>query len=107
MPAEVLRNSQRMYPGRSAGQKTNVLFISSAEQPGADTFIHMLIMRALDRSRFDVHVACSAGAPGARPPAFELLTAIPDLHLRPSNFGPSMSGRSVVAKAAGLVVAGR
>jgi glycosyltransferase involved in cell wall biosynthesis len=103
VPAEVLRNTQGMYPGSSAGQKTGVLFISSAEQPGADTFIHMLIMRGLDRSRFDVHVACSAGAPGARTPAFELLAAIPDLHLRPSNFGPSLSGRSIVDKTAGLV----
>jgi glycosyltransferase involved in cell wall biosynthesis len=100
LAAEVLRQIQRMCAVRSA--KTGVLFVSSAEQPGADTFIHMLIMRSLDRSRFDVHVACSAGAPGARTPAFDLLSAIPDLHLRPSNFGPSLSGLSLARKAVDL-----
>jgi glycosyltransferase involved in cell wall biosynthesis len=101
--AEVLRNMQRMNAAPSPARKTGVLFISSAEHPGADTFIHTLIMRTLDRSQFDVHVACSAGAPGARTPAFEVLRAIPDLHLRPSNFGPSLSGRSTLEKAVGVL----
>ena len=77
-----------------AGRKTGVLFISSAEHPGADTFIHTLIMQSLDRTQFDVHVACSAGRPDAPTPAFEVLKAIPNLHLRPANFGPSLTGRS-------------
>ena len=83
--------------------KTAVLFISSAEQPGADTFIHTLIMRSLDRTRFDVHVACSAGTPGARTPAYDVLADIPNLHLRPANFGPSLSGRSGREKVAGVI----
>src|SRR6187397_32799 len=87
----------------AASRKTGVLFLSSAEHPGADTFIHTLIMRMLDRSQFDVHVACSAGAPGARTPAFEVLRTIPDLRLRPSNFGPSLSGRSTLDKAVGVL----
>ena len=78
---------------------TRVLFISSAEHPGADTFIHTLIMRSLDRSKFDVHVACSAGVPGARTPAYDVLAAIPDLQIRPTNFGPSLSGLSTTDKA--------
>jgi glycosyltransferase involved in cell wall biosynthesis len=86
-----------------AAQKTGVLFVSSAEHPGADTFIHALLMRGLDRSRFDVHVACSAGMPGARTPAFDALSTIPDLRLRPSNFGPSLSGRSRLGQAVGLL----
>ena len=49
--------------------KVGVLFLSSAEWPGADTFIHALLMRGLDRSRFEVHLACSAGTPDARTPA--------------------------------------
>jgi glycosyltransferase involved in cell wall biosynthesis len=80
-----------------------VLFLSSPEQPGADTFIHALLMRDLDRSRFDVHVACSAGERGARTPAFDALSRIADLHLRPSNFGPSLAGRSRLDKAALLL----
>jgi len=79
------------------------LFISSAECPGADTFIHTLIMRSLDRAQFDVHVACSAGRPEAPTPAFTILKDIPDLHLRPSNFGPSLTGQSPVRQAMGLL----
>jgi glycosyltransferase involved in cell wall biosynthesis len=84
-------------------RKTGVLFLSSAEEPGADTFIHTLIMRYLDRSRFDVHVAYSADRPDARTPAFDVLAKIPHLHLRPFNFGPSLSGRSGAGKATGVV----
>jgi glycosyltransferase involved in cell wall biosynthesis len=85
------------------GNKTAVLFISSAEQPGADTFIHTLIMRWLDRTLFDVHVAYSAGTGGGRTPAYDVLAAIPNLHLRPANFGPSLSGRSTLQKVAGAI----
>ena len=95
------------------GGKTGVLFISSAEEPGADTFIHMLLMRTLDRSRFDVHVAYSAGQEDARTPAHEVLRHIPELTLRPTNFGPSLTLNSpagtiarsseVIAAVAGLV----
>jgi glycosyltransferase involved in cell wall biosynthesis len=82
-----------------AVQKTGVLFVSSADLFGADTFIHTLIMRSLDRSRFDVHVACSAGPPGARAPATEALSSIPGIRVRPSDFGPSLSGRSKIEQA--------
>src|SRR5262245_22048883 len=78
--------------------RTGVLFISSAEYPGADTFIHMLIMRSLDRARFEVHVACSAGPPDARTPGYHALARIPDLRLRPTDFGPSLSGHPARAK---------
>ena len=78
--------------------RLGVLFISSAEHPGADTFIHMLIMRHLDRGRFDVHVACSAGTPDARTPGYQALAAIPDLHLLEANFGPSLSEQSFAGR---------
>jgi glycosyltransferase involved in cell wall biosynthesis len=84
---------------RRPGRKTQVLFVSSAEHPGADTFIHMLIMRTLDRARFDVHVACSACPPDARTKGYDALTAIPDIHLRESDFGPTLAGLSFTGKA--------
>ncbi len=80
--------------------RTGVLFVSSPSQSGADTFIHGLLMRHLDRSSFEVHAAATAPTPGAPAPAFEELAAIPDLHLRPAFFGPSLVGRSPAAKAA-------
>ena len=92
-----------VYETPAPVEKTGVLFLSSAEEPGADTFIHTLIMRYLDRSRFDVHVAYSADRPSASTPAFDVLKKIPNLRLRPFNFGPSLSGRSAAGKAAGVV----
>src|SRR5215213_8876914 len=86
----------------SQGRRTGVLFISSAELPGADTFIHTLIMRSLDRAQFDVHVACSAGRPDAPTAAFKVLKSIPHLRLRPSNFGPTLAGLSRTRQAAEL-----
>jgi glycosyltransferase involved in cell wall biosynthesis len=93
-------------PGSEGGlgsTKTGVLFLSSPERPGADTFIHSLLIAGLDRSRFDIHLACSGGSPGRRSPAFEMLSAIPNVHVRPSNFGPSLTGRSRFEKGAVLL----
>jgi glycosyltransferase involved in cell wall biosynthesis len=63
----------------------------------------MLIMRTLDRARFDVHIACSAGSPGARTPGYTALAAIPDVRLFEANFGPSLSHRSAMGKARQLL----
>jgi glycosyltransferase involved in cell wall biosynthesis len=79
--------------------KTGVLFISSPVQPAADTFIHALLMRHLDRSRFDVHAACTHRTRGVLTEAFEMLSAIPDLHLRPAYFGPSVTRSSRLGRA--------
>jgi glycosyltransferase involved in cell wall biosynthesis len=79
----------------SSPAKTGVLFISSAEWPGADTFVHMLIMRSLDRERFDVHVAGPASQESS---GYQALTAIEGTRLRSAEFGPSLSGRTGLGK---------
>ena len=79
-----------------AKNKTGVLFINSVELPGADTFVHALIMRALDRAKYDVHAACPRGADGARTVAF--LADIPHLQLLRCDFGPSVTGLSWLGK---------
>jgi glycosyltransferase involved in cell wall biosynthesis len=81
-------------------QKTRVMFLSSPERPGADTFIHMMLMRCLCRSRFEVHVACPGGRRGVESPVLNAFGSIPDVHIRPSNFGPSLAGRSKLEKGA-------
>jgi glycosyltransferase involved in cell wall biosynthesis len=84
-----------------------VLFISSAEQPGADTFVHTLIMRSLDRARFDVHVACSAGDPAqGTTGGYDLVARIPDVRVYPANFGPSLFQYSGVEKVRRLLTGG-
>jgi glycosyltransferase involved in cell wall biosynthesis len=88
--------------------KTGVLFISSAENIGADTFVHALIMKHLDRERFDVHVAVPRPVPSRECRAYEFAASIPRLTIRPTTFLPSIwrataaqiaaeAGRSVFA----------
>ena len=60
-------------------KRTRILFVNSAAQPGADTAIHAMIMRNLDRVAFEVHAACAPG------PSYQALSRIPDLHLRPGD----------------------
>lgn len=79
-----------------------MLFVNSPEQAGADTRVHALLVRGLDRSRYDVHLACSGETTGRANTALRTLSAIPDVRLRITNFGPSLTGRSVAQKAAAV-----
>ena len=72
-------------------KRTRVLFINSAHPPGADTWIHLLLLRNLSQGQFELH---AAGQPGSPPLAFDELRAIPGIALRPTNFGPSLWGQS-------------
>jgi len=83
----------------SPNKRTRVLFINSALLAGADTWIHFLLLRSLSRNEFELH---AAGQPGSPAPAFDELRAIPDIALRPTNFGPSLWKRSRLQKLAGL-----
>ena len=84
----------------SHGSRESILFVSSAEHPGADTYIHALIIRYLDRRRFDVHIACPADAAGIRSAGYDVMASIPDVALRPTHFGPSLSQAASRSKSA-------
>ncbi len=71
-----------------------VLFIQSQTYYGADSRIHGLIMRYLDRSLAEVHVACNAQEDGKKSASALALEKIPDLHFRPTVFGASVFGLS-------------
>src|SRR4029077_3645602 len=81
----------------SLDKRTRVLFINSALLGGADTWIHLLLLRNLPQDRFELH---AAGQPGSHAPAFDALLAIPGITLRPTNFGPSLWGQSNLQKLA-------
>jgi glycosyltransferase involved in cell wall biosynthesis len=87
---------------RMHSSKARVLFINSPDGFGADTWIHALLMRNLDRERFDVFAACAVGPGGAHTAAFDAFAQIPNLTLRPTNFGRSIVGRSRLQKIASL-----
>src|SRR5215475_1212864 len=75
----------------SSDNLARVLFINSALFAGADTWIHFLLLRSLSQVQFELH---AAGQPGSSAPAFDELSAIPGIAVRPTNFGPSLWQRS-------------
>ncbi len=85
----------RSFPDK----RTRVLFINSARVVGADTWVHLLLLRNLSQGRFELH---AAGQPGSPAPAFDELGAIPGITLRPTNFGPSLWRRSNLEKLASI-----
>jgi glycosyltransferase involved in cell wall biosynthesis len=89
----------------SSADRERVLFVHSATLPplGADTWVHALLIRHLDRRLVDVHAACAFEHRGARTPTFEALSAVPDLTLRSVNLGPELFRQSLPGKVRGLV----
>lgn len=93
----VARQSGRWSPVQRSEQRDrriNVLFMQSQTYFGADSQIHGLLMEHFDRNRVNVHVACNTGTAQNPSAAFRALSAIPDLHLRPTRFGTSVNARS-------------
>jgi glycosyltransferase involved in cell wall biosynthesis len=80
-----------------------VLFISSPTDIGADTWIHFLLLQALDRDRFELHAAGQKPTPGEPAIAWDALTRIPEVRLHPTDFGPSLFGSSPLQKAKSAV----
>ncbi len=72
----------------------NVLFMQSQSYFGSDSMIHSLIMQHLNRSRVNVHVACNRGKGSEKSPALRALEQIPNLHVRPTEFGVSINAKS-------------
>jgi glycosyltransferase involved in cell wall biosynthesis len=70
--------------------KIRVLFMQSSSDYWSVTMIHQLLMRYLDRTQIEVHVACHPGSACAPSAALTALGAIPDLHVHPTNFGPAL-----------------
>ena len=70
--------------------KIGVLFLQSQGYFGADSQIHSLLMKHLDRERYSVHVACNPGTRSDPSPAWQALSEIDGISLLPTNFGPSV-----------------
>ena len=76
-------------------RKLGVLFIQSQEGYGADSVVHTHLMRHLDRDRFTVHVACTAGSDPEPPDSLVRLQAEHDVHVRLTRFLPGLRERSL------------
>lgn len=74
-------------------EPVRVLFMQSQAYFGADSAVHARLMRHFDRHEVAVHVACTtARVPPPALTALDQLQAIPDVHIRRTNFGPSLFG---------------
>lgn len=74
--------------------KVRVLLCQATTLPGGDTAIHGMIMRGLNRSTVDVHVACNYGGRNNANPVYQSVAAIPEIKLLPSFFGTDSNYRS-------------
>jgi glycosyltransferase involved in cell wall biosynthesis len=81
---------------RPQASRIPILLVNTPTLPpiGADTWIHVQVIRALDRSRFEPHVACMTGPPGAPTPLYAAVSTIPDIELLRVNFGREHRVRS-------------
>jgi glycosyltransferase involved in cell wall biosynthesis len=86
-------------------QRRPVLAIHTATLPplGADTWVHLQILRCLDRHSIVPFVACSTGGPDTPTPTFAALSQIPDLQVVPVDLGPELYERRGFAKLRGLL----
>jgi len=76
----------------------NVLFVHTPTRPplGADTWVHLQIARRLDRTEFEVHVACVPATADGPTPTYERLAEIDDVSIVPVGPGPTRpAGRSL------------
>ena len=73
--------------------KLNVLFLHAQAAFGADSAVHCLLMRHLDRERFTVHAAYNQGEGGDVPVSRREIESIPDVRLRPMAFLPGFRER--------------
>lgn len=80
---------------KSDMEKINILFMQSQTYFGADSRIHALLMQNLDRAAAEVHVALNYGNHGeAISPSAREIELIPNLHIRRTQFGPSLNNRA-------------
>ena len=100
------RPARRDVRRRPADGKIRVLFMQSQRYFGADSMIHALCMRYLDRRRVQVYAACDGGSPQDRSAAFRALESIPDLAVRRVNFGPTLDAVRTLEVARRALVSG-
>lgn len=76
-------------------EKIGVMFLHAQQEFGADAAVHADLMRFLDRDRFEVHVACTAGAGDGEPLPLRIMRSIPGLRVRPTQFLPWVDARGM------------
>src|SRR6266498_3975604 len=85
-----------------------VLFMQSQAFFGADSAIHAELMKYFDRSAVEVHVAQTTDEPSdPRMSAFARISAIPNVSIRRTSFGPSVHGMAHSARVGKVLQGGQ
>lgn len=81
-----------------------ILFVNTATRPplGADTWVHVQIMSALNRVDHELIAACVRGSATAPTPTFAAERLIPELEIVGVNFGPEIHAPTFAQKLGGL-----
>lgn len=74
-----------------------MLFVNTKQQPplGADTWIHLQVMKVLDRSRFAVQAACVRGKADEPTVTYRELRKLPEVTIREVDFGRELAAGTV------------
>ncbi len=70
--------------------KIRVLFLQSQPRGKSIEDVHSMLARNFDYNRVEVHVACAPNVRGEKALTYQMFEGIPDLHIRPTNFGPTV-----------------
>ncbi len=83
-----------MSTQKLSSDKIRVLFMQSQTYFGSDSMIHSLFMRNLDHSRIEVHAGVNYGSDRDPSPAYQALSQVPNLFIRPTNFGVTVNSQT-------------
>ncbi len=75
-------------------RKLRVLFLEPKHYAMSEFTVQSQLMRYLDRDLTEVYVACEPGLRHKRTDTYVALSAMPGIELRPTHFGPSITGES-------------
>ena len=68
--------------------KIRALFLQSQSHGGAMEDVHSTLARHLESEHIEIHVACATYENDEKTATYRMFEAIPDAHIRPTNFGP-------------------
>jgi len=85
-------------PDVRASNGARVLFLCSPRTPGADTAVHLLLLRSLGARRIPIHVAVPLASATEPSVTYDRIRDMEGVTVRPTDFGPSLFGRSTRQK---------
>ena len=87
--------------------KIRVLFLQAGTEGEAIEDVHSILAREFDRDHIEIYIACDICINGEKTPTrtYRMFEAIPDLHIRPTNFGQPIPLLSLSQNRSKLVTA--